>query len=116
MLLTQAPVFGGFINWDGRPSPIEFKDRAVRNAELKVTIGNIIQDAGDHLVLQLGNDPTLKVGLTGQGYLVKIILVSQARDEESYSFAVVPTDSQFLRRSPHALIIDPAVFLGRGNM
>jgi hypothetical protein len=115
MLIRTAPVVGGFINWDGRRFPLDSKDRYVRNAEMKSTIGTVTEAEGGHLLLQLGKDLNFKVGIGNASYVFRVVFISRNGDEESYLFAMIGTLSQ-ANKPLAAVIVDPAVFLGRGNM
>jgi hypothetical protein len=117
-LLTTAPVAGGFINWDGRRLPLETKERYVRNAQIKTIIGTVSEaNGGNSFILQIGNDSGgVKIGISSASYLFRIVFVSHEGDEEAVLFALVGDHSVMDNKTYPAVILDPGVFLMRGNM
>lgn len=112
-IIGQAPVVGAFLNWDGRRYPIESKERAVRNAELKTTIGMITEPMSGQFVFQIGKD-NLDLNLD-QSYIFRLVFVSQDGEEQSYPFAMVSSRAGPNGKVAPAILIDPSVFIGRGN-
>jgi hypothetical protein len=118
-LLGAPPVVGTFINWDGRRRAVDFKERFVRSAEMKATIGLVHEVEGNQLVFQFANenDTNLEIGITSGSYLFRIVFVSQDDGaEESYLFAIIASRGATGTRLFSTLIVDPALFLGQGNM
>jgi hypothetical protein len=113
IMLERGPVVGLYLNWDGSRHLVDSKDRSVSKAALKTTIGTMIEDQGQ-FTFQVGQE-NLKFNITDSSMIFRLVFVSQEGEEQSYLFALIPARGLNGKQMP-AIIVDPNVFTGRGNM
>jgi hypothetical protein len=104
----QSIINSGF--YSGPRLEIGFVERFVVGQSLSITIGTVSTVEGGQQVLQWGEPHynNTKVGISGAGYVARVVIIGKDGKEERYPFLIVP------RFIPGSTSIVPPAIVGTG--